>query len=245
MTSVEKVHVTPYPGLDLTVVKRGEGNPILVLHGGGGPASMREIEEHFAATNTVYAPIHPGWDDTPRPGWFSRVDDLVETYLDVLEDLGLTDVTLIGSSFGGWIATEMALRDRGRQISKLILMDSIGPKLLHQSTNIPPASGRELWSSASVENEPLEGIDLLHTYIGPSQGDPKLFGRLHRIDVPVLLVWGENDQVVTPDFGREFQSGFKDARFVEIEGGSHVPTEDQPEKTLRAMDAFLREEAGN
>lgn len=245
MTSVEKMRIKPYSGVDLTIVKRGQGAPVVVLHGGGGPSSMREIEEHFAGTNTVYAPIHPGWDETPRPGWFSRVDDLVETYLDAIEDLGLTGVTLIGSSFGGWIATEMALRDRGRQVSRLILMDSIGPKLPRQSTNIPPASGRELWSSVSTEDEPLEGIDLLHTYIGPSQGDPKLFARLHRINIPVLLVWGENDPVVTPDFGREFQSGFKNARFVEIEGGSHVPSEDQPDKTLQAMDSFVHGESGN
>lgn len=244
MTSVEKMHVNPYTGVDLIIVKRGEGDPIFVLHGGGGPSSMQEIEEHFAETNTVYAPIHPGWEGTRRPGWFSRIDDLVETYLDVIEDLGLTGLTLIGSSFGGWIATEMTLRDRGRRISKLILMDSIGPKVPHQSANIPLPSGRHLWASASTDNEPLEGIDLLHTYIGPSQGDPKLFGRLHRIEVPVLLVWGENDSVVAPDFGREFQSGFKEALFVEIEGGGHVPTEDQPDRTLQAIDSFVHEKSG-
>lgn len=103
----------PYPGLPVTLTDVGEGRPVLLLHGGAGPASMTAITDRFAPTRRVLAPTHPGWDDTPRPDWFAGVDGLVETYLDLLDDLHLHDVLVLGSSFGGWLAAEMTVRDRG------------------------------------------------------------------------------------------------------------------------------------
>ena len=68
----------------------------------------------------MLAPTHPGWAGTPRPDWFTGVDDLAIAYLDLLADRGHTAVTVIGSSFGGWVASEMAIRDRGGQLAGIV-----------------------------------------------------------------------------------------------------------------------------
>ncbi|UKY54475.1 alpha/beta fold hydrolase [Streptomyces inhibens] len=131
----------PHPDLPLTLTEVGDGRPVLVLHGGGGPATVTGIVDHFTANPRVFAPTHPGWEGTPRPDWFSGVDDLAITYLDLLEDHDLRDVLVLGSSFGGWVASEMAVRDRGHRISPLVLLDAIGPEIPGHEVRMPDSGG--------------------------------------------------------------------------------------------------------
>lgn len=112
----------------LTLTSHGPatGRPVLVLHGGGGPTTVAPLAEHFAATAQVLLPTHPGWNGTPRPGHFLRVADLAAAYLDLLRERDLSDVLVIGSSLGGWIAAEMATADTGSRISGIALVDAVG-----------------------------------------------------------------------------------------------------------------------
>lgn len=71
-------------------------------------------------------PTHPGWNGTPRPDWLTGIDDLALAYLDYLGDDHLHDVLVVGSSVGGWIGAEMAVRDNGGRITNLILIDAAG-----------------------------------------------------------------------------------------------------------------------
>lgn len=237
-------HVTyqPYPDVSLRVSESGEGPAALVLHGGGGPASVVSIVNHLAQNHHVVAPTHPGWDETPRPEWFAGVDDLVETYLDLIEDLDLKDVVVVGSSFGGWLASEIAIRDRGRRLRSLILIDAIGPNIPGHQVNFRPSG--PLPTQISVDAGPpiipvAANIAALQAYAGPALADPKLFHRLSRIGVPTLVVWGEDDAVVTPDFGAAYARAIPDARFVLVPGAGHVPIREAPAATFAAIDNFL------
>ncbi|MFF7652990.1 alpha/beta fold hydrolase [Streptomyces sp. NPDC007983] len=223
----------PYPGLPLTLTDVGEGRPVLLLHGGAGPASMTAIADHFTPTRRVLTPTHPGWNDAPRPDWFTGVDGLVETYLDLLDDLRLHDVLVLGSSFGGWLAAEMAVRDRGRRrIGQLVLVGAIGPEVPGHAVRMPtPAPG--------VPGPSPEAIRTMLAYTGPALADPKLLHRLARVTVPTLAVWGENDAVVTPDFGRAYAGAIPDARFEVIPGAGHLPWQEAPDTVLSVIDAFV------
>ncbi|WP_262705498.1 MULTISPECIES: alpha/beta fold hydrolase [Streptomyces] len=279
-TGSTRFTVEPYPGLPLTVRDVGAGRPVLVLHGGAGPASVSGVVDHFAATSRVLAPTHPGWEDTPRPEWFAGVDDLVETYLDLLDDRDLRDVLVLGSSFGGWIAAEMAVRDRGRRIGGLVVMGAFGPRLEGHEVRFPTAppgpppaensgrgedpgrgegSGPAQGSGSAQGPGPGEGagsaqgsgapaprrgpspaaLQALAAYAGPMKSDPKLLHRLARVTVPALAVWGENDTVVPPDYGRAYAAAIPGARFELIPGAGHLPTREAPEATFAAIDAFL------
>ncbi|WP_275560248.1 alpha/beta hydrolase [Streptomyces sp. 5-6(2022)] len=310
MTTPTEFLVEPYPGLPLTVRDVGAGRPVLVLHGGGGPASVSGVVDHFAATSRVLAPTHPGWEDTPRPEWFSDVGDLVETYLDLLDDRDLRDVLVLGSSFGGWIAAEMAVRDRGRRIGGLVIMGAFGPRLEGHEVRFPtappgpppgegsgpaqgpgtgygpgtaqgtgPAQGSRTAQGPATAQGPgtAEGperaqeperaqgpehaqgpgagegsgapvsrrgpspaaLQALAAYAGPTKSDPKLLHRLARVAVPALAVWGENDTVVPPDYGRAYAAAIPGARFALIPGAGHLPTREAPEATFAVIDAFV------
>src|SRR5205807_8286986 len=101
------------------------GLPILVLHGGGGPLTVAGLAEALSTRAHVLVPTHPGFAGEPRPEWYNSIDDLAITYLDLLERLDLRDVMVVGSSIGGWIAAEMAVRDTSR-LSSIVLVDAVG-----------------------------------------------------------------------------------------------------------------------
>ncbi|NMO49873.1 alpha/beta fold hydrolase [Actinoplanes sp. TBRC 11911] len=214
-------------GTDLTVRQAGSGDPVLLLHGSGGPDTVSLLLTHFGADHRVLAPIHPGWAGTPLPGQPGGVAGLAATYLDLLESQGLTGVTVAGVSFGGWVAAEMAAADQSHRVGRLVLIDSLGPRIpghhIATPATLPPAS-----------------LTALQAYTGGVYDDPTLLDRLQPLTTPTLLVWGENDPAINVDFGRRYAAALPGARFEVIPGAGHVPMRDAPEATFAVLDGFLK-----
>jgi pimeloyl-ACP methyl ester carboxylesterase len=231
----------PYPGVSVRLTEAGAGRPVLVLHGGAGPESVAGLVDRLSTSAHVLAPTHPGWAGTERPDWFTGVDSLVETYHDLLDDRDLRGVSVVGSSFGGWIAAELAVRDRGGRIGRLVLVDAIGPAIEGHEIHVP-GGGTPPGAPPGPRRGPLPGdLAALRAYAGAAMTDPKLLSRLARIRVRVLVLWGALDPVVTPDFGRAYAKAFRDARFEQIAGAGHVPMRDQPDLTHAFIEQFLGE----
>ncbi|MEV5282449.1 alpha/beta hydrolase [Streptomyces sp. NPDC051993] len=241
------------PGLPLTVREHGHGHgaSVLLLHGGPGPDSLTPLAEHLATRHRVLLPTHPGWDDTPRLPALTSVADLAEAYLELLQQLDLPPVTVVGSSFGGWVAAEMALRDTGRHLDRLVLMNAIGPAVPGHPVRAPvprtdpgsPAAAQPTGGGQSGAPRPgpssPAGLAAMYEYTGPLLQDAGLLDRLKAAAQPVLVVWGEDDTVVSLDFGRAYAAAFPDAHFKPIAGASHLPIREQPAATFAAIDAFL------
>jgi pimeloyl-ACP methyl ester carboxylesterase len=68
--------------------------------------------------------------------------------------------------------------------------------------------------------------------------DPKLRRRLGRVTIPALVVWGESDGVVDPDYGRAYAKSLPNARFKLIPEAGHVPQIEQPERLLKLVWEF-------
>src|SRR5437763_4600717 len=100
------------PDLNLTVTEAGDGRPVLILHGGGGPFTVASIADHLSQTTHTIMPTHPGWNGTDRPDWLDGINDLAVAYLQYLADKGLHNVLVIGSSLGGWNGAERVLREK-------------------------------------------------------------------------------------------------------------------------------------
>ena len=72
----------------------------------------------------------------------------------------------------------------------------------------------------------------------PSMVDPTLRGRLSAIAVPVLVLWGESDRIVDPDYGRGYAAAIPTARFQLLNRTGHVPQIETPQLLLSAVMAF-------
>jgi pimeloyl-ACP methyl ester carboxylesterase len=224
----------PHPDLPLSVTRVGAGKPVLVVHGGHGPGNLGAIVDHLAGDSLVIMPTHPGWDGNPRPDWFNGIDDIAVTYLNILEDEDLSDVLVVATSLGGWIASEMAVRDRGHRIGRMVLVDPVGAEIPGHRVQVPEPGDPDLPSDSMMTT--------LFIYGGRTFTDPKLLRRLARVHIPVLVLWGENDDVITPEYGRVYAAGFGNARFEVIPGVGHMPMRDTPEVVRAHIDAFLAEQ---
>lgn len=243
--------------LNLAVTDQGEGRAFLLLHGGAGPASVSGLAEALSQNGRVVVPVHPGFNGEPRPEAFRSVDDLVGAYLELIEKLGLTDVTVIGNSLGGWIAAELALRHSAR-IARIVLLNAVGidtgspEKTIVDPMSVDPAQRLALsfhnparfgfvpspaQLAAMAENQKT-----LRVYAGqPFMHDPALLARLAQISVPALVAWGESDRIVDLDYGRRWAEGIPGARFVKVAEAGHFPQIERLDEVVRLVNEFTRE----
>lgn len=247
-------------GLSVTIEERGGGSGgrgFLLLHGGAGPRTMAGLASALTEHAYTVVPTHPGFQGTPRPEWCDTPADLAVAYLDLLDTLGLSDVMVIGSSLGGWVACEMALRDTRARIGSLTLLNAVGIHAARKEDAVvdtralAPAEIAELsfadpafrpdFSSLSNEQRAQGAANqrALALYGGEKfSHDPKLRGRLHRVGVPVLVVWGEQDGIASATYGRDYADSFPNGHFAPIPEAGHFPHIEQPGRTLGAIGDF-------
>src|SRR5215208_7473690 len=115
-------------GIELDVLERGQGTPILYLHGGAGIGRDAPFIDLLARDRRVIVPSHPGFGKSTLPDWLDSVDDIAHVYLELMDLLGLDGVDLIGCSIGGWIAADIASKTPQR-VRRLVLVGPVGVKV--------------------------------------------------------------------------------------------------------------------
>jgi pimeloyl-ACP methyl ester carboxylesterase len=245
------------PDLPIRLSEAGSGAAALVLHGGGGPATVEPIATHLAETHRALTPTHPGWNGSARPARLTRIGDLAAAYLNLLGELDLADVLVVGSSIGGWIAAEMALQDGRERIGRLVLIDSVGVDIPgHPIRDFFALDARGVADYSYHDGDrfyvdpttlPAEQLAARQANMAtmrvlagdPYMHDPSMLGRLGGLSIPTLVMWGESDRIVSPDYGRALAAAIPDARFEIIRKAGHLPQIEQPEATFSLIDSFL------
>jgi pimeloyl-ACP methyl ester carboxylesterase len=241
----------------------GAGPPLLFLHGGDYVAQNHRFLERLARHWRVTAPRHPGFGHSARPEGFRTVHDIAYLYLDWLDRQPPSGAVVVGSSLGGWIALEMCVRSV-EKIAALVLIDSLGLKFggredrdiadiyalpedeVRRRTFFDPA--RVLPDYASLGDDELTAIarDREATALygwRPYLHDPGLGQWLHRVRVPTLVLWGENDGIVTPDYGHKLCGALPNAKFERVAQAGHYPQIERPEAVADAIEDFAATEA--
>ncbi len=248
-------------GVDLQILRGGAGPPLLLLHGLAPVEPDAPVLELLAAHAEIMAPTHPGFGHAPRPDDFETVYDLVRLYLDVLDHLPYAKVTLMGLSFGGWLAAEIAATCPHR-LDKLVLVGAVGikvsdretPDILDLFNTAPAVVERRRWHDPAKWAPDYDAMsddalvaharnrDALCLYAwDPYMHNPRLKRWLPRIAVPTLALWGASDGVVKPAYGRAYSALIPGARFEVIEAAGHHPEIEQSVAFAERVVAFLRQ----
>jgi pimeloyl-ACP methyl ester carboxylesterase len=225
-------------GCRVRLRRAGAGEPLLFLHGASGAPVILPFMEKLAQRFDVLVPEHPGYGQSDEPEWLENIHDVAYFYLDFLKSLDLRNITLVGSSMGGWIAMEMAVRDTSR-IKSLVLVSPAGVA----APGAPPADiflmapedlVRSLFHDPKLAEarlaQPLD-VDLAlkngHTTARlawePRLHDPHLPKWLHRIDVPVKIVWGRQDRILPVGIADELKRRMPKAQVHVLENCGHLP----------------------
>jgi pimeloyl-ACP methyl ester carboxylesterase len=251
-------------GVTLQVFRGGLGPTLLVLHDCEVMTEWQPYHTALATRFTVLAPSHPGFGASERAETIDSIDDLAYLYLGLVAGLGPQGIDVLGLGMGGWIAAEMAVRC-SHALRRIVLVDAVGIKVSGRTevdiieTFIlsreqllevgwhAPALGAECMK---LPGTPGLADDELLTLIRnreaaarlswkPFMHNPALRRWLHRIAVQTLVLWGESDRIVRPDYGRAFQQAIPGSQFLLIPGAGHYPYLEQPDAFVAAVTAFL------
>lgn len=244
------------------VLSRGAGPDVVFFHGPWGltwDPFLDELARHF----TIHAPEHPG--TTPDgPDDVYQLDglwDLVLCYDELLRALELERAALVGHSFGGMVAAEVAAAVPA-PARRLVLIDPIGfwrdgdpvvnwmmlePAQLRAHVFRDPdgEAARRVFGHAGDPEAAVAArirvawaMGATGKFIWPIP-DKGLKKRIHRVTAPTLLIWGKEDRLVPTVYADEFARRLRDARVQTVEGAGHAPHQEQPEVVARMVRDFL------
>jgi pimeloyl-ACP methyl ester carboxylesterase len=248
-TDARTLQIDSVGPVEVTVQDRDRTRPFLLLHGGGGVPTMTGFADLLAERthSRVLLPIHPGFAGTPKAEALTGVGALAKAYVSMLEQLDLTDVTVIGNSFGGWLAAEIALQDSPR-VSGAVIVNGIGIEVeAHPMRDVSGLSVAEIQSYSfhdpsaapapptSGGTGPSPDVAALIGYTGPTMSDPTLVERLGGLDLPVHVLWGASDRIVTPEYGKAYAAAIPMSTFTLLPRSGHLPQYETPEELLGAL----------
>jgi pimeloyl-ACP methyl ester carboxylesterase len=245
------------------LLQSGTGSPLLYLHAAGADWEWGEIHERLASRYTVLLPAHPGFSESTGLEEVDGIFDVVLHYTDFLDVLGLSDVPMVGTSLGGWIAAEIAALYPSR-VAKLVLVDAVGVRIddvpIRELFGTPPPELAKLlfydqdypiaqMMRAFDPKMPLPEEILLPQMkameatakIGwnPYLHDPKLEGRLRRVKAPTLVVWGKQDGLVPLAYAERWKQSIAGARVEVIDRCGHLPSLEQPAALAEIVSSFV------
>jgi pimeloyl-ACP methyl ester carboxylesterase len=244
------------------VTIKGDGPPLVFFHGPWG-LTWEPFLDELARSFTVHAPAHPG--TTPEaPDDIYHLDglwDLMLCYDELLDALGLEQATLVGHSFGGMVACELAAT-YPRRARRLVLIDPIGfwrdadritnwmmldPARLRDAIFHNPGgdAARRMFSvpddpdaAAAARVRVAWAMGATGKFIWPIP-DKGLKKRIHRVKAPTLIIWGKEDRLVPPVYADEFGRRIAGSRVQMVDGVGHAPHLEQPEKVARMVADFV------
>jgi len=245
--------------VELELQESGVGSPVLFLHSGAGFSPDDAFVGLLAERHRVIAPSHPGFGYSSLPDWIDSIDDIAHIYLELMDQLDLRRVTLVGASIGGWISAEMATKSPER-FDKVALIGPVGvktggpkqldiPDIFAHSTEAldrmrfhDPVKAKVDLTKLSEEQMRViarnnETLALL--VWEPYMHSPKLKHRLHRLTMPVLFMRGASDGLVSADYLDRYAKLVSGARIATIAEAGHLPHIEQPKAFTASLAAFL------
>lgn len=248
--------------IKMRVKVAGSGKPLVYLHPASGLAwdtFLSWLAEHF----TVYAPEFPGTSvgDPYAIHAIHALGDVVLVYEEVIRSLNLEKPVLVGQSFGGMLAAEIAATFPSLP-SKVILLDPIGlwrddlpvadwvspppkdmPALLFHNPDGPAAQ-----SVFALPDDPNVAAAVIAAHVWATGCTAKfawpipdrgLRARLHRVEAPVHLIWGRDDRLISSKYVDDWKTHLGKCTATIIDDCGHIPQIEKVDETISSVNDFL------
>jgi pimeloyl-ACP methyl ester carboxylesterase len=262
MPSVQKLRLWQ-DKIEAEITIEGSGPPLVFLHGPWGLRNEHAFLAMLARAHTVYAPKHPGTSGGDHES-VHRLDDwldLIVYYGELFDRLELDAPVVVGHSFGGMLACELAAA-MPQRVSRLVLIDPLGlwrddlpvrnwmimPEEALRAVLFAEPAGRPAQEFFEMPGEGEARIDARVSFIWsqactgkfvwpiPDRGLKK---HIHRIGAPTLIIWGRQDGVIAPAYAQEFARAIAKSRIELIEAAGHLPHVEQPDRVAGIVREFL------
>ena len=227
--------------ISLHFIQRGEGEPLLLLHGNGEDSSVFSAQmDYFSPKYRVMALDTRGHGKSPRGTAPFSIETFAEDLLDFLDQQGLEKVHLLGFSDGGNIALTFALRHQERLLSLILNGADLFPSGVKPSVQVPIVLG--YWAAraaALFSRDAVPKMELLRLMVKEPHIPPEALGAIR---VPTLVIAGTGD-MIKEEHTRLIHRQIPGSRLALIPG-DHFIAQKNPEPYNRAVEEFLESRAG-
>ncbi len=248
-------------GIEFEVFRGGDGPKVLYLHPASGVSADDRFANALARRFEVIAPVAPGFNDLSQLDDIADIHDFAMAYDDLLSVLRVRKIDVVGHSFGGMTAAELAAHAPHR-VERLALIAPVGlwndaHPVLDIFATAPTEIADYLWADPQGDaaragftggaSTPQSHEQMVDGIIRTMQGlvtagkfmmpipDRGLRRRLYRMSMPTLLVWGSKDRIVPPEYAEEFAAGIERAKIKIIPDAGHMVTLEQTKAVLDAL----------
>lgn len=235
-------------------IEEGEGDTLLLLHGlFGALSNFDDVTESFKSQYRVVIPLLPIYD---LPLLTTGVTTLAKYLLKFVRHKKLKNINLLGNSLGGHVALIFTL-NHPEYVKALVLTGSSGlyensfggtfPKRENYEfirekvayTFFDPAMATkelvdEVYETVNDRNKVIRILSMAKSAIRHN-----LAKDLHKITIPVCLIWGMNDTVTPPDVATEFHNLLPNSELNWIDNCGHAPMMEVPDEFIRFLRRFL------
>lgn len=248
-------------GSTINVRRSGAGAPLLFLHDSWSPIEWSPFFARLSEQFAVVVPDHPGFGESDTPAWLRNVADMAYYYLDFIDAMDLRGAHVVGSSVGGWVAAEVAVRNPD-VFGTINLLAPAGIRVLgEQSGDVFIWDAAELAEGlfcdpglvqqgqhAVLSRDQIE-VQLKNKYTTarlawePRFFNPDIERWLHRIKQPVQVLWGDDDRVFPSSYASAWNAKLPRCRVDTIERCGHLPHVERPDITADKVIRFIKEAA--
>jgi len=245
-------------GAKVALKRGGVGEPVLFLHGADGLPEWPDILDDLAQGFEVIVPDLPGFGLSEAPPFVDDISDVAYLLMDMLEQMDLHGVRVVGHSLGAWAGLEMAVRSCERIRSLALIAPAgihvkgspkadiymIDPDEQARIAWADPELGAQAAARAMVSKHQNQAIlnRIASARLGwnPRLYNPRLERWLHRINKPVMILWGDADRIIPPVYADAFAALLPAAKLVKIAEVGHLPHVEQRAQVAALLQAFLK-----
>ena len=235
-------------------IEEGEGEPLVLLHGlFGALSNFKDLIDYFSKRNKVVVPMLPLFELDLLHTTVGGLEKYVQKFI---EFKGYSNIHLLGNSLGGHVGLIHALKHPER-IKSLILTGSSGlfengmgdtyPKrgdyeYIRKKTEVtfydPSVATKELVDEVyEIVNQRIKAIKVIA--LAKSAIRNNLGDELKEIQIPTLLIWGNNDTITPPFVGKEFNKLIPNSELHLIDKCGHAPMMERPDEFNEILNGFL------